>query len=67
MNPHLLATLGRERRRALEEDFARGDIFDNGLRMLTGRALRAMGEGLFRVGVALDDRVTVASVVETRN
>ena len=67
MNPHLLATLGRERRRALEEDFARGDIFDNGLRMLTGRALRAMGEGVFRVGVALDDRVTVASVVETRN
>jgi hypothetical protein len=67
MNPHLLATLGRERRRALEEDFARGEIFDARVRMLTGRALRAMGEGLFRLGVALDDRVPVASVVETRN
>jgi hypothetical protein len=67
MNPHLLATLGRERRRALEEDFARGEIFDVRLRMLTGRALRALGEGLFRLGVALDDRVPVAPVVETRN
>jgi hypothetical protein len=67
MNPHLLATLGRERRRALEEDFARGEIFDARVRMLTGRALRAIGEALFRLGVALDDRVPVASVVETRN
>jgi hypothetical protein len=67
MNPHLLATLGRERRRALQQDFARGDIFDTRLRMLTGRALRALGEGLFRLGVALDDRVPLAPVVETRN
>jgi hypothetical protein len=67
MNPHLLATLGRERRRAVEEDFARGQIFSNELRSLTGRALRATGEGLFRLGVALDDRVPAASVVEPHN
>jgi hypothetical protein len=59
MNPHLLAALGRERRRALDEDFARGDIFGNALRTLTARALRATGEALFRLGVALDDRVPV--------
>jgi hypothetical protein len=64
MNPHLLATLGRERRRAIEEDFARGDIFGTRLRLLAGRALRATGEGLFRLGVALDDRMPAASVVE---
>jgi hypothetical protein len=67
MNPHLLAALGRERRRAVEEDFARGDIFDNGMRLLTGRALRTLGEGLFRLGVALDDKVPAAPVVESRN
>jgi hypothetical protein len=67
MNPHLLATLGRERRRAVDEDFARGDVIGNGLRMLTARILRASGEGLFRLGVALDDGVTVAPAVETRN
>jgi hypothetical protein len=67
MNPHLLATLGRERRRAVDEDFARGDVFGNALRMLTARALRATGEGLFRLGVTLDDGVPVAPVVETRN
>jgi hypothetical protein len=67
MNPDLLAALGRERRRALEEDFARGDIFGNGVRTLTARALRATGEGLFRLGVALDERVPGAPAVETRN
>jgi hypothetical protein len=67
MNPHLLATLGRERRRAIDEDFAHGDVIGNGLRMLTARVLRASGEGLFRLGVALDDGVTVAPAVETRN
>ena len=59
--------MGRERRRAIEEDFARGDLFGNELRTLTGRALRATGEGMFRLGVALDERVPVAPVVETRN
>lgn len=67
MNPHLLATLGRERRRAIEEDFADGVIFDARLRTLAARALRAVGEGLFRLGVALDDRVPVAPAVETHN
>lgn len=67
MNPHLLATLGRERRRALEADFARGDIFGKALRLLAARMLRAVGEALFRLGVALDERVPAAPVVETRN
>jgi hypothetical protein len=67
MNPHLLAALGRERRRALRADFARGDLIGNGLRTLTARALRAAGEGLFRLGSALDERVTVAPAAETRN
>jgi hypothetical protein len=66
MNPHLLAALGRERRRALDEDFARGDILGNGLRSLTGRLLRATGEGLFRLGSALDERVPEPSLAETR-
>ncbi len=66
MNPHLLAALGRERRRALDEDFARGDILGIGLRSLTGRVLRATGEGLFRLGSALDERVPEPSLVETR-
>ena len=65
MNPHLLAALGRERRRALDEDFARGDLLGIGLRMLIARALRASGEGLFRLGLALE-RVPVPTVVETR-
>jgi hypothetical protein len=29
--------------------------------------LRAVGEALFRLGVALDERVPAAPVVETRN
>ena len=67
MNPHLLAALGRERQLALEADFARGDVVGNGLRRLTARALRATGEGLFRLGVTLDERVPVNPVVEPRN
>jgi hypothetical protein len=65
MNPHLLAALSRERQHALEVDFARGDVFGNGLRTLTARALRTIGEGLFRLGVALDDGVAASPVVET--
>jgi hypothetical protein len=66
MDPHLFATIGRERRRALDEDFARGDVLGNGLRILTARVLRSTGEGLFRLGVALDE-VPVAPAVETRH
>ena len=65
MNPHVLAALGRERRRALEEDFARGSLFGGGLRLLAARALRAAGEGLFRLGMALDERVAAEPIVET--
>ncbi len=53
MNPHLLAALGRERRRAIAEDYA--------------RALRTTGEAVFRLGVTLDERVTVTPAVESRN
>jgi hypothetical protein len=67
MNPDLLAAMGRERRRALEEDFARGDILGIALRTLTARALRATGEGLFRLGVALDERVPGTPAVESHN
>jgi hypothetical protein len=64
MNPHLLAALGRERRRALAEEFARGELFNNELRALTARALRTLGEGLFRLGMALEERVPATPVVE---
>ena len=67
MNPQLLATMGRERRRALEEDFARGDILGKGLRAFAARALRAIGEAAFRLGVSLDERVPATPVGETRN
>jgi hypothetical protein len=67
MNPHVLAMLSRERHRALEADFARGDIFGHAIRLLAARMLRAIGEALFRLGVALDERVPATPVVETRN
>jgi hypothetical protein len=67
MNQHLLATMSRERRRAIEEDFARGDILGDGLRQLAARMLRAFGEATFRLGVALDRRVPATPVAETRN
>jgi hypothetical protein len=66
MNIDELTARSRERRRALELDYARGDIFGNALRSLTGRVLRATGEGLFRLGSALDERVPEPSMVETR-
>jgi hypothetical protein len=67
MNPHLLATLGRERRRAVEADYARGKLFGSEPRITTARVLRTIGEAMFRLGVALDRRVPAPSVVETRN
>jgi hypothetical protein len=65
MSPELLAVLSRERRRAVREDYARGDLLVTALRALTARALRASGEGLFRLGVALDERVSPCPVAET--
>jgi len=67
MNPHVLAALSRERRRALEEDFARGDLLGNALRASVARVLRAAGEGLFRLGVALDEPVPANPAVESRH
>ena len=54
MNPDLLAALGRERRRAIHADYARGDILGIALRVALARLLRRSGEGLFRLGVALE-------------
>ncbi len=54
MNPYLLAALGRERRRALEADYARGDVLGIAFRAALARALRRTGEGLFRLGVAME-------------
>jgi hypothetical protein len=65
MNTDLLAVLSRERRRAVREDFARGDLLAVALRSMTARSLRASGEGLFRLGVALDERVCSSPVSET--
>jgi hypothetical protein len=65
MNPHLLALLARERRRALAADYAAGDILGSALRCAFARALRCIGEAMFRLGVELDDRVTAAPAVET--
>ncbi len=67
MNPYLLAAMSRERRRALQKDFAHSEIFGLWMRLLTARALRAIGECLFRLGVALDERVPGAPVVETHS
>ena len=51
----------------LTQDFAQGELFGNGPRLLAARVLRAAGEGLFRLGMALDERVTPEPVVETQN
>ena len=66
MNPHILAVLARELRRELDEDFERGDVFGPLLRTTVARMLRAAGEGLFRLGVALDEQVPAAAPVESR-
>ena len=65
MNHHMLAELGRERRLRLRAEFARGPIAIPVVRPLIARALRASGDRLFRLGVALDDRVSAGTVVET--
>jgi hypothetical protein len=65
MNSDILAVLSRERRRAVREDFASGIVDTNALRILTARTLRASGEGLFRLGVSLDERVCSTPVAET--
>jgi hypothetical protein len=66
MNQDLLAALGRERRRAVKADYARGDVLGLALRWATARALRRLGETLFRIGVGLDERVPADPVVEVR-
>ncbi len=58
MNHHLLVELGRERRRILRAEYARGPIRLTAMRPLIARALRASGDRLFRLGVALEPRVS---------
>jgi hypothetical protein len=65
MNTELLTVMSRERRRAIHEEFAHGDPLVQTLRLLAARTLRASGEGLFRLGVALDERVCSSPVAET--
>jgi hypothetical protein len=67
MNPYVLAALGRERRRAVQAEFARGDVLGIALRVALARALRRAGERLFLIGVALEGRVSSVPVVETRS
>lgn len=66
MSPELLAVLCRERRRAVAEEYANGDLLAPAMRALTARSLRALGERLFRLGVALDEQVTSNPVAESR-
>jgi hypothetical protein len=65
MNHELLAALGRERRQHLRDEFAKGPIEVPEMRPLVARALRASGDRLFRLGVALDRRVSAGTTVET--
>jgi hypothetical protein len=58
MNHHLLTELGRERRRLLRIEYARGPIRLTWMRPQLARALRATGDRLFRLGVALEPRVS---------
>jgi hypothetical protein len=66
MNQEIVAALCRERRRAIRADYARGDVLGIALRLAVVRSLRRLGEGLFRLGVALDERVPADRVVEAR-
>jgi hypothetical protein len=66
MNSDLLAALGRERRATLRDEFAKGPMVVPALRPFVARALRASGDRLFRLGVALDERVSCAAAAETR-
>jgi hypothetical protein len=65
MNPHLLVEMSRERRHLVRAEYARGPYRMPVMRPLIARALRASGDRLFRLGVALDARVPPA-VAETR-
>jgi hypothetical protein len=62
MNHHLLVELGRERRSILRAEFARGPIRLPHVRPLIARALRASGDRLFRLGVALETPVSGPAV-----
>jgi len=62
MNHHFLVEVSRERRAILREEFARGPIRLPLVRPLIARALRASGDRIFRLGVALETPVSGAAV-----
>jgi len=61
MNHYTLAEVGRQRRELVRADYARGPLRLPVLRPLLARALRASGDRLFRLGVALEPRVSAAA------
>ncbi len=65
MNHHMLTELGRQRRQVLRAEFARSSRSAPLMRALVARALRASGDRLFRLGVALDERVSPAVAMDT--
>ena len=65
MNVIALTVLARERQAAICAASDRDGETRAVLRPMVARALRASGDRLFRLGVALEPRVSAASVTET--
>jgi hypothetical protein len=65
MNHHMLAEMGRERRQRVRAAFACRPYRLPVMRPVIARALRASGDRLFRLGVALEPRVS-GSATESR-
>ena len=55
MHPELLAVLAEQRRREIHADFARTRLGRRIVRRAVARLLRAAGDRLLRLGVALDE------------
>ena len=66
MNVIALGVLARERQASICAAADRDGEARAILRPMVARALRASGDRLFRLGVALEPRVSTASVAETR-
>jgi hypothetical protein len=55
MHPELMSMLARERRHEILLEYERSRRGRSVIRRALGRLLRACGDGLFRLGVALDE------------
>ena len=55
MHPEVFAVLARERRREILLEFERSRPRRRVVRRLFARVLRSAGDGLFQLGVRLDD------------